>query len=153
MDKQSLETCPAPGGERMRLDGHNFQHDSKVVFVEKAQGKKGGVLEAEVCVCVCVSVHVCVCVCLPRRCWRNPRTASLPPSSPPAVKISSILPECHMWCTLMRCIFNPADLHLQKFPLPVQQRNGSQMQHVLCVCVCVCVCARHASVFVSLYLT
>ncbi|KAM4725611.1 nuclear factor of activated T-cells, cytoplasmic 1 isoform 2-T2 [Anableps anableps] len=37
VDKQSLETCPAPGGERMILDGHNFQHDSKVVFVEKAQ--------------------------------------------------------------------------------------------------------------------
>ncbi|XP_034560022.1 nuclear factor of activated T-cells, cytoplasmic 1 [Notolabrus celidotus] len=37
VDKQSLETCPASGGERMRLDGHNFQHDSKVVFVEKAQ--------------------------------------------------------------------------------------------------------------------
>eukprot|EP00064_Thunnus_orientalis_P010196 superscaffoldBa00001358_g10222 len=37
VDKQSLETCPAPGGERMLLDGHNFQHDSKVVFVEKAQ--------------------------------------------------------------------------------------------------------------------
>ncbi|XP_072226887.1 nuclear factor of activated T-cells, cytoplasmic 1 [Leuresthes tenuis] len=37
VDKQSLETCPGPGGERMLLDGHNFQHDSKVVFVEKAQ--------------------------------------------------------------------------------------------------------------------
>ncbi|XP_053718210.1 nuclear factor of activated T-cells, cytoplasmic 1 [Synchiropus splendidus] len=37
VDKQSLETCPAPGGEMMLLDGHNFQHDSKVVFVEKAQ--------------------------------------------------------------------------------------------------------------------
>ncbi|XP_035477197.2 nuclear factor of activated T-cells, cytoplasmic 1 [Scophthalmus maximus] len=37
VDKQSLETCPAHGGERMLLDGHNFQHDSKVVFVEKAQ--------------------------------------------------------------------------------------------------------------------
>lgn len=37
VDKQSMETCPAPGGERMLLDGHNFQHDSKVVFVEKAQ--------------------------------------------------------------------------------------------------------------------
>ncbi|CAB1447254.1 unnamed protein product [Pleuronectes platessa] len=37
VDKQNLETCPAHGGERMRLDGHNFQHDSKVVFVEKAQ--------------------------------------------------------------------------------------------------------------------
>ncbi|XP_056154506.1 nuclear factor of activated T-cells, cytoplasmic 1 isoform X2 [Lampris incognitus] len=37
VDKQSLETCPAPGGERMLLSGHNFQQDSKVVFVEKAQ--------------------------------------------------------------------------------------------------------------------
>ncbi|KAF3834283.1 hypothetical protein F7725_025487 [Dissostichus mawsoni] len=37
VDKRSLETCPALGGERMRIDGHNFQHDSKVVFVEKAQ--------------------------------------------------------------------------------------------------------------------
>ncbi|XP_060914981.1 nuclear factor of activated T-cells, cytoplasmic 1 [Labrus mixtus] len=37
VDKQSSETCPAPGGERMLLNGHNFQHDSKVVFVEKAQ--------------------------------------------------------------------------------------------------------------------
>ncbi|XP_034016417.1 nuclear factor of activated T-cells, cytoplasmic 1-like [Thalassophryne amazonica] len=37
VDKQSAETCPAPGGERMLLEGHNFQHDSKVVFVEKAQ--------------------------------------------------------------------------------------------------------------------
>ncbi|XP_054620545.1 nuclear factor of activated T-cells, cytoplasmic 1 isoform X1 [Dunckerocampus dactyliophorus] len=37
VDKQSLDTSPAPGGERMLLDGHNFQADSKVVFVEKAQ--------------------------------------------------------------------------------------------------------------------
>ncbi|XP_012707006.2 nuclear factor of activated T-cells, cytoplasmic 1 isoform X1 [Fundulus heteroclitus] len=37
VDKQSLETSAASGGERMVLDGHNFQHDSKVVFVEKAQ--------------------------------------------------------------------------------------------------------------------
>uniref|UniRef100_A0A8C5GVP0 Nuclear factor of activated T-cells, cytoplasmic 1-like n=1 Tax=Gouania willdenowi TaxID=441366 RepID=A0A8C5GVP0_GOUWI len=37
VDKQSLETCAGPGGERMLLDGHNFQHDSKVVFLEKAQ--------------------------------------------------------------------------------------------------------------------
>uniref|UniRef100_A0A3P8Y1H3 RHD domain-containing protein n=1 Tax=Esox lucius TaxID=8010 RepID=A0A3P8Y1H3_ESOLU len=37
VDKQTLETCPAPGGERMLLSGHNFQHDSKVVFMEKAQ--------------------------------------------------------------------------------------------------------------------
>ncbi|XP_029023244.1 nuclear factor of activated T-cells, cytoplasmic 1 [Betta splendens] len=37
VDRQSLEACPAPGGEKMLLDGHNFQHDSKVVFVEKAQ--------------------------------------------------------------------------------------------------------------------
>ncbi|XP_056270544.1 nuclear factor of activated T-cells, cytoplasmic 1-like isoform X1 [Pseudoliparis swirei] len=37
VDKRSLETSPAHGGERMLIDGHNFQHDSKVVFVEKAQ--------------------------------------------------------------------------------------------------------------------
>ncbi|XP_068567503.1 nuclear factor of activated T-cells, cytoplasmic 1 isoform X2 [Cebidichthys violaceus] len=37
VDKRSLETCPPHGGERMLIDGHNFQHDSKVVFVEKAQ--------------------------------------------------------------------------------------------------------------------
>lgn len=45
VDKQSMETCPASGGERMLLEGHNFQLDSKVVFVEKAPGKKGGVVE------------------------------------------------------------------------------------------------------------
>ncbi|XP_027892033.1 nuclear factor of activated T-cells, cytoplasmic 1-like isoform X2 [Xiphophorus couchianus] len=37
VDKQSLETSPAPGGGTMVLDGLNFQHDSKVLFVEKAQ--------------------------------------------------------------------------------------------------------------------
>lgn len=47
VDKQSLETCPASGGERMLLDGHNFQHDSKVVFVEKAQGKPGKMSKEE----------------------------------------------------------------------------------------------------------
>jgi len=54
VDKQSLETCPAPGGERMLVDGHNFQHDSKVVFVEKAQGKAGGrgVVSVQLYVCV-----------------------------------------------------------------------------------------------------
>lgn len=85
---------------------------------------------------------VCVRVS-PSPLLEKPQDCATPSTSPsPSVKISSILPECHMWCTLMRCIFNPADLHLQKFPLPVQQRNGSQMQ---CVCgwltvhVCVCV--------------
>nr|XP_029519693.1 nuclear factor of activated T-cells, cytoplasmic 1-like [Oncorhynchus nerka] len=37
VDKQTLQTCPAAGGEKMLLSGHNFQHDSKVVFMEKAQ--------------------------------------------------------------------------------------------------------------------
>ncbi|XP_029701397.1 nuclear factor of activated T-cells, cytoplasmic 1 isoform X2 [Takifugu rubripes] len=37
VEQQSLETCSASGGEKMLLQGHNFQHDSKVVFVEKAQ--------------------------------------------------------------------------------------------------------------------
>uniref|UniRef100_A0A4W5KYN5 Nuclear factor of activated T cells 1 n=1 Tax=Hucho hucho TaxID=62062 RepID=A0A4W5KYN5_9TELE len=102
VDKQTLQTCPAAGGEKMLLSGHNFQQDSKVVFMEKTQETPG----------------------------------LLPPSSSPAVKISPILPECHMWCTLMCCIFNPADLHLQKFPLPVQNRNGSQMRYVPCRLLC-----------------
>lgn len=59
MDKQSMETCPASGGERMLLEGHNFQHDSKVVFVEKALGKKRGVVK-QLCVFVCVSLSVVV---------------------------------------------------------------------------------------------
>ncbi|XP_061615412.1 nuclear factor of activated T-cells, cytoplasmic 1 isoform X2 [Phyllopteryx taeniolatus] len=37
VDKQSAESSAAPGGQTMKLDGHNFQADSKVVFVEKAQ--------------------------------------------------------------------------------------------------------------------
>uniref|UniRef100_A0A8C1IH31 Nuclear factor of activated T cells 1 n=1 Tax=Cyprinus carpio TaxID=7962 RepID=A0A8C1IH31_CYPCA len=37
VDKQSMESCAASGGEQMLLSGHNFQHDSKVVFVERAQ--------------------------------------------------------------------------------------------------------------------
>ncbi|XP_076158052.1 nuclear factor of activated T-cells, cytoplasmic 1 isoform X1 [Alosa pseudoharengus] len=37
VDKQSLDSCVAPGGEKMLLTGHNFQPDSKVVFVENAQ--------------------------------------------------------------------------------------------------------------------
>ncbi|KAK7907014.1 hypothetical protein WMY93_015626 [Mugilogobius chulae] len=37
VDKQSLETCPASGGLPLVLEGHNFQPDSKVMFVEKAQ--------------------------------------------------------------------------------------------------------------------
>ncbi|KAJ8000291.1 hypothetical protein DPEC_G00203310 [Dallia pectoralis] len=38
VDSQTLATCPASGGVRMLLSGHNFQHDSKVVFIERAQG-------------------------------------------------------------------------------------------------------------------
>ncbi|KAI4893499.1 hypothetical protein NFI96_006725 [Prochilodus magdalenae] len=44
VDRQSMESCPASGGERMVLSGHNFQPDSKVVFVEKAQD--GGISES-----------------------------------------------------------------------------------------------------------
>lgn len=59
-------------------------------------------------------VQLCVCLC----CWRNPRTAHFPLQQ-------SALPECrHMWHTLICCIFNPVDLHLKKFPFPVQQGDG-----------------------------
>ncbi|XP_042632581.1 nuclear factor of activated T-cells, cytoplasmic 1-like isoform X2 [Cyprinus carpio] len=37
VDKQSMESCAASGREQMLLSGHNFQPDSKVVFVERAQ--------------------------------------------------------------------------------------------------------------------
>ncbi|XP_076991294.1 nuclear factor of activated T-cells, cytoplasmic 1 isoform X2 [Tamandua tetradactyla] len=36
VEKQSLDSCPAVGGKRMVLSGHNFLRDSKVIFVEKA---------------------------------------------------------------------------------------------------------------------
>lgn len=39
VDRQSVDSCPATGGERMLISGHNFQPDSKVVFVEKGQGR------------------------------------------------------------------------------------------------------------------
>lgn len=39
MEKQSLDSYPASGGKRMLLSGHNFLPESKVMFVEKAQGK------------------------------------------------------------------------------------------------------------------
>lgn len=47
-----------------------------------------------------------------------------------SVKISLLMPKCHMWSTLMRCIFNPTDLHFQNFPLPVLPRNGAQIENV-----------------------
>ncbi|XP_017310797.1 nuclear factor of activated T-cells, cytoplasmic 1 isoform X1 [Ictalurus punctatus] len=37
VDRQSVDSCSATGGERMLISGHNFQLDSKVVFVEKGQ--------------------------------------------------------------------------------------------------------------------
>ncbi|XP_054439773.1 nuclear factor of activated T-cells, cytoplasmic 1 isoform X3 [Pteronotus mesoamericanus] len=36
VEKQSVASCPALGGKRMVLSGHNFLQDSKVIFVEKA---------------------------------------------------------------------------------------------------------------------
>lgn len=39
VEKQSVDSYPATGGKMMLLSGLNFVPDSKVVFVEKAQGK------------------------------------------------------------------------------------------------------------------
>ncbi|KAG7263849.1 hypothetical protein CRUP_011446, partial [Coryphaenoides rupestris] len=39
VEKQSVDSYPATGGKKMLLSGLNFLPDSKVVFVEKAQGE------------------------------------------------------------------------------------------------------------------
>lgn len=39
VEKQSLDSYPASGGKRMLISGHNFLPESKVMFVEKAQGE------------------------------------------------------------------------------------------------------------------
>uniref|UniRef100_A0A8C6SLN1 Nuclear factor of activated T cells 1 n=1 Tax=Neogobius melanostomus TaxID=47308 RepID=A0A8C6SLN1_9GOBI len=39
VEKQSVDSYPATGGKMMLVSGLNFQPDSKVVFVEKAQGE------------------------------------------------------------------------------------------------------------------
>nr|XP_006014055.2 PREDICTED: nuclear factor of activated T-cells, cytoplasmic 1-like [Latimeria chalumnae] len=39
VEKQNLDSFPVTGGQTMILTGHNFLPDSKVIFVEKAQGK------------------------------------------------------------------------------------------------------------------
>lgn len=39
VEKQSMDSYPATGGKMILLSGLNFLPESKVVFVEKAQGK------------------------------------------------------------------------------------------------------------------
>lgn len=39
VEKQSVDSYPATGGKMMLLSGLNFLPESKVMFVEKAQGK------------------------------------------------------------------------------------------------------------------
>lgn len=73
VDRQSLDMCPALGGEKMLLDGHNFQHDSKVVFVEKAQGKRGGFRAADVSVCLPLPLLL-----------EKPQDSSVSPLPPPS---------------------------------------------------------------------
>ncbi|KAG8442285.1 hypothetical protein GDO86_011182 [Hymenochirus boettgeri] len=38
VEKQSIDSFPVIGGKKMILNGHNFNPDSKVIFVEKAPG-------------------------------------------------------------------------------------------------------------------
>lgn len=84
-------------------------------------------------VCIHTPVFVCTLCHTP---WRRKPLWPLPPCFPlslipfPAVKICFPLPESHMWRTLMCCIFNPTDLHFQKFPLPAQAWNEAQTQNV-----------------------
>lgn len=83
--------------------------------------------------CIHTPVFVCTLCHTP---WRRKPLRPLPPCSPlslipfSVVKICFSLPASHMWSTLMCCIFNPTDLHFQKFPLPAQAWNEAQTQNV-----------------------
>lgn len=96
VEKQSMDSYPATGGKMMLLSGLNFLPDSKVVFVEKAQGKRPST-DRVYCASISlislsnVSLHICL-----------RRFSSV---SPP-VKIEPASPESRMWCALGHYIFN-----------------------------------------------
>lgn len=94
-------------------------------------------------------VWICVCMLSSRKTLLPLPPSLLLPLS--AVKISLPMPECHMWSTLMRCIFNPTDLHFQNFPLPVLPRNGAQIERESVVWVVPCVWA-FVLIFLSVFI-
>lgn len=94
VEKQSVESYPAAGGKMMLLSGLNFLPDSKVVFVEKAQGEL--TLPPPPLPLFYISlIYV----------FALSSSVAFPPVSPP-VKIDQALPESHMWCALGHYIFN-----------------------------------------------
>lgn len=98
MEKQSVESYSAAGGKMMLLSGLNFLPDSKVVFVEKAQGKlssAGHVYGFSVSPLDISLKRLPLPLCLRRF-----------SSVSPPVKIERVLPESHMWCALSHYIFN-----------------------------------------------
>lgn len=42
VEKQDMDSCSVLGGQQMILTGQNFSSDSKVIFMEKTQGKCHG---------------------------------------------------------------------------------------------------------------
>lgn len=97
VEKQSMDSCPATGGKMILLNGLNFLPESKVVFVEKAQGKlqsPGHVYRISISLFntpfFSFSLTLVSCIFL---------------VSPP-VKIEQDLPASHMWCALGHYIFN-----------------------------------------------
>lgn len=96
VEKQSMDSYPATGGKMMLLSGLNFLPDSKVVFVEKAQGKRPSP-DHVYCPSISlislsnVSLHICL---------RHFSSVS------PPVKIEPASPESCMWCALGHYIFN-----------------------------------------------
>lgn len=99
VEKQSVDSYPVTGGKMMLVSGLNFLPDSKVVFVEKAQGKPP------------LPPHTHV-YCLPNSPLISLSNVSFPlalprvsPVSTP-VKIEQPGQKRHMWCALSCYIFN-----------------------------------------------
>lgn len=97
VEKQSVNSYPATGGKMMLLSGLNFLPESKVVFVEKAQGKVQSNLVN------CIHILVSLLISLSSVYLFVPHLAFLDFLP---VKIEQHLPASRIWCTLAHYIFN-----------------------------------------------
>lgn len=115
---------------------HQICAPQKSVSLEPGHEVKADFIVSCYFLYVSVYSHTSVCCTLCHTPWRR-KPLRPPPSCFPlslipfsAVKICFSLPESHMWSTLMCCIFNPTDLHFQKFPLPAHAWNEAQTQNM-----------------------